>query len=88
MVKGISRRVIVVKSPDPNIFEEAIFLVKEDVSNRGVTQAEILKEAQSVASDYVRNNTDARKPVKISPIASALAGAGTTAVIWFLSHLL
>ena len=30
VVKGTARRVIVVRSPDPNVFEEAIFLVKED----------------------------------------------------------
>ena len=30
MVKGITRQVILVKSPDPKLFEEAIFLVKEE----------------------------------------------------------
>lgn len=88
LVKGISRRVIVVKSPDPRIFDEAIFLVKEDASNRGVTQDEILREAQNVANDYIRNNTAGRKMRRISPLTSALCGAGTTAVIWMLSQFL
>ncbi len=87
MVKGISRRVIVVKSPDPHIFEEAIFLVKEDASNRGVTQDEILKEAQSVANNYIRNNTDKRKPVRLSPVAAGFVGSGVTAVIWLLCNM-
>ena len=30
MVKGISRQVIVVHSPDPKLFEQAIFILKED----------------------------------------------------------
>ena len=30
MVKGISRQVIVVQSPEPKIFEQAIFILKED----------------------------------------------------------
>ena len=30
MIKGINRQVIVVKSPDPRLFEEAIFLLRED----------------------------------------------------------
>ena len=30
MVKGITRQVILVKSPDPKLFEEAIFIVKEE----------------------------------------------------------
>ena len=88
MVKGISRRVIVVKSPDPDIFEEAIFLVKADASNRGVTQDEILKEAQSVASNYIRNNAETRKPFKLTPVAAGFAGAGATAVIWLLCNIL
>ena len=38
MVKGITRQVILVKSPDPRLFEEAIFIVKEEALNReGVT---------------------------------------------------
>ena len=30
MIKGISRRVVVVKSPDPEIFDEAIFIVRDE----------------------------------------------------------
>ena len=39
MVKGLSRRVIVVDSPDPHIFEQAIFIVRNDaaVGSGGVT---------------------------------------------------
>ena len=34
MVKGITRQVILVKSPDPKLFEEAIFIVKEEALAR------------------------------------------------------
>ena len=34
MVKGISKQVIVVKSPDPRFFEQAIFIVREDALGR------------------------------------------------------
>ena len=38
MVKGTSRRVIVVDSPDTELFEQAIFIVRNDAMNRnGVT---------------------------------------------------
>ena len=30
MVKGVTRQVIVVKSPDPKLFEQAIFIMRED----------------------------------------------------------
>ena len=34
MVKGTSRRVIVVDSPDTELFEQAIFIVRNDAMNR------------------------------------------------------
>ena len=30
MVKGISRQVILVHSPDPKLFEQAIFILRDD----------------------------------------------------------
>ena len=55
MVKGTSRRVIVVDSPDPNLFEQAIFIVKNDVFTReGVTQQQVLGEACRIARGYAR----------------------------------
>lgn len=53
MVKGTSRRVIVVESPDPNYFEQAIFIVRNDVYERqGVTSAQVLSEACRIARSY------------------------------------
>lgn len=55
MVKGTSRRVIVVDSPDPNLFEQAIFIVKNDVFTReGVTQQQVLGEACRIARGYAQ----------------------------------
>ena len=46
MVKGISKQVIVVHSPDPKLFEQAIFILKEDaIGQEGITDAVLLKEA-------------------------------------------
>ena len=36
MVKGISRRVVVVDSPDQRFFEQAIFIVRNDAAGEGV----------------------------------------------------
>ncbi|MEG1918337.1 MAG: translation initiation factor 2, partial [Oscillospiraceae bacterium] len=53
MVKGISRRVVVVNSPDPRIFEQAIFIVRNDALMRdGVSAQEIVEEARRVAKSY------------------------------------
>lgn len=53
MVKGTSRRVIVVDSPDPNYFEQAIFIVRNDVFERqGVTAQQVMGEACRIARNY------------------------------------
>ena len=53
MVKGTSRRVIVVDSPDPKLFEQAIFIVKNDAFSReGVTSQQVLGEACRIAQGY------------------------------------
>ena len=50
MVKGTSRRVIVVDSPDTELFEQAIFIVRNDAMNRnGVTAQRLVDEACRVA---------------------------------------
>lgn len=54
MVKVLSRKVIVVKSPDPKIFEQAIFIVKDDyLLTRGIDQKELMRQAGEAASGYV-----------------------------------
>ena len=64
MVKGTSRRVIVVESPDPNLFEQAIFIVKNDVFSRdGVTQQQVLGEACRIAKGYA--SAAPTKPVQL-----------------------
>ena len=46
MVKGISRQVIVVHSPDRKLFEQAIFILREDA--QAVTDEALLKEAERI----------------------------------------
>ena len=55
MVKGITRQVILVKSPDPRLFEEAIFIVKEEaLAREGVSADRILREARQAADGYLK----------------------------------
>jgi len=85
MVKGVTRRVIVVKSPDPRYFEEAIFIVKEDVSLSGVNAGDVLKEAQAVASGFVRGRAKKHKLWKRLPSLGYLAaGAAFAAIVMTL----
>ena len=89
VVKGVSRQVIVVKSPDPRLFEQAIFIVKEEAFGKGVTAEDVLREAQRVAHGYLRRNTRwtglwRRIP---GPVYAA-AGALMATVCWSVAMLL
>ena len=54
MVKGTAKRVIVVKSPDKKVFEEAIFIVREDyMRTSGMTQSKLMDEARAAAGGYL-----------------------------------
>ena len=83
MVKGISRRVIVVRAPDPR-FEQAIFLLREDaLAAEGVSARQVMEEARQVAAGYVRRNTPRGRWLErlVIPL-SLLAGAGLSSLVW------
>ncbi|MCD8377020.1 MAG: translation initiation factor 2 [Oscillospiraceae bacterium] len=84
MVKGVSRRVIVVKTPDRRLFEQAIFIVKEDAfTHQGVTAEQVLAEAQRVADGYVRRNSvTGRRLRRVPALAYAAAGGLLATLIW------
>ena len=87
MVKGISRRVVVVDSPDPNIFEQAIFIIRNDSAD-GVSSQQLVEQAVRIAKSYARAHTAPRKRLQITPVMTALAGAAVIALIWMLVELL
>ena len=88
MVKGISRRVVVVRSPDPRVFDEAIFIVREDAVHAGVTNEEILRQAQGIADSYGNRHGAGRRLARIPPVAFTAAGAVITALIWALTQII
>ena len=82
MVKGTSRRVIVVDSPDPNLFGQAIFIVKNDVFTReGVTQQQVLGEACRIARGYARGMQAPQPLWKRVPWWGWLAGAAALSLL-------
>ena len=82
MVKGVSRQVIVVRSPDKKLFEQAIFILKEDAP--GVTDEELLRQAQKAAREPERKLP---KLYYFGP-AWACAGAAVTGIAWLISSFL
>lgn len=86
MVKGISRQVIVVHSPDQKLFDQAIFILKDDaIGQSGVTDEQLLKEANRL----IRGNTGktARKLQLYGPVW-ACGGALLTGLLWLVCGLL
>jgi hypothetical protein len=60
MVKGVTRQVVVVRCPDARYFEEATFLLREDIL--GTTESDrVLKDACRAADAYIREHTEKRK---------------------------
>ncbi len=89
MVKGISRRVVVVDSPDKRLFEQAIFIVRNDAVGEGVTSRELVEEARRVARNYAAGEHGrlGRKWRELSPLAYTLMGAGGCAMVWLVAVL-
>ena len=56
MVKGITRQVILVKSPDPRLFEEAIFIVKEEALAREGDRLYTVLRARGGSAPYPAEN--------------------------------
>ena len=86
MVKGVSRQVIVMHSPDPKLFEQAIFILRDEaVENGGVSDEALLKEAKRLISAPA-----SRKKRRISAygIVWACGGAVLTGIAWLLTTLL
>ena len=84
MVKGISRQVIVVHSPDEKLFDQAIFILKENAVARGVTDEALLKEAKALIRGA---GTTAPKLSRYGPVW-ACGGALVTGLAWLLTVLL
>ena len=90
VVKGTSKRIIVVKSPDPKVFEQAIFIVREDFRGKeGASSSDVLREAQRVADDYIRSSVSGSRRLlaRIPPAAFAAAGAALTGAAWLVLRL-
>lgn len=87
MVKGVSKRVVVVRPDDSRFFEQAFFIVREGRTASG----DALREACALAARY-----HARHPGRVLPlrrytapqmVLSALCGSGVVGTAWALSYL-
>jgi hypothetical protein len=87
MVKGISKRVVVVRFPDTRVFEQAIFIVRGgyDEGGKAVSASQIVDEACLVAESYVKRG---RKPRKhVPPLAFTAVGALCVGLAWIITFI-
>ncbi len=90
VVKGISKRIIVVKSPDPRIFEQAIFIVREDYAcQAGISQRELMRQARQAVGGYLPagKQTSAGVVPWLRGLLYAAAGAAATALAWVMVQM-
>ena len=88
MVKGISRRVVVVDAPEHRFFEQAIFIVRNDAAGEGITSRELVEEARRVARGYTGGSRLSRAWRELNPLVYTLIGAGSIGLVWLIVTLI
>ena len=92
MVKGVTRQVVMVRSPDAELFEQAIFIVRSGaVGKDGVTEDDLLQQARSAAGQYVRSRVPgARLTARrlLRDLAFAVMGGALVGLAWFFMAVL
>ena len=83
MVKGISRQVIVVHAPDPKLFEQAIFILKDDAVGEGITDEALLKEARQAIQG--QDKSSRKRHIWLYGAFWAAAGALATGIAWLVT---
>ncbi len=86
MVKGISRQVIVVHAPEPRLFEQAIFILKEDALGEGITDEALLKEANLAIRSG--DGTGKKRHLYLYGAVWAVGGALVTGLAWLATVLI
>ncbi len=84
MVKGISRQVIVVQSPGEELFDQAIFILKDKAVDQGVTDEMLLKQARQAIRSPERSR---RRRVWHNGPVWACGGALVTGLVWLLTGM-
>ncbi len=82
MVKGNSRQVIVVHNPDQKLFDQAIFILRDDAVGSGITDEMLLKSADKILHSGGKKKKHFPGPVW------ACAGAVSVGLAWLLTVLI
>ncbi len=87
MIKGTSKRVIVVKQPDTDLFEEAYFIVKDKkIRTKNDTKSLISEAGRIINSENPNIKNDVKRAMRerIINVFSFLLGALFSIVIFYI----
>lgn len=87
MVKGISRRVIVVESPDPHIFEQAIFILSNDAAGGGVSSQQVVEQAVRIGQELRPAPTGSASAQTAYHMDGGAAGRRCLGLLWLVLTL-
>lgn len=88
MVKGVSRQVVVVRSLDTKLFEQAIFMVRDGAARKGVTDEDLMREANAAADACLREQAESKSGKWRIRVFWASCGALLTGAAWLLTMML
>ncbi|MBQ9044925.1 MAG: hypothetical protein IJ112_03150 [Oscillospiraceae bacterium] len=96
--KGVSRRIVVVPGEESSVYEQIIYVVRDDAARSGITAQAVLQEAQrcllpqqSVQADCFSPEDDAlEEEDHVSKVLFALSGvalalSGGLLMYWFFA---
>ena len=83
MVKGISKQVIVVQSPDKELFDQAIFILRDEAVKQGISEELLLKEARKTICFSGK-----KRYLRYYGPVWACGGALVTGIAWLLTATL
>lgn len=88
MVKGVSKRIVVVQPSDTAIFEQAIFIIKDQTKKSN----DIIDEAFKIAKQYSGDNNTKKyirkRWTNKHLFLAAFLGASSVSIIWLISNIL
>lgn len=82
MVKGVSKKIVLVQSPDKKLFEQAIFIVSDTITD----EKDVLDKAMKVAEGYLKKQKNIN--YRLRYLLSGTFGFCLMGFIWLMISLI
>lgn len=78
---------IVVESPDPHIFEQAIFILSNDAAGGGVSSQQVVEQAVRIGQELRPHPRAPPRRRRLTTWMAALLGGGVIGLLWLVLAL-